>query len=239
VRVVVEDREYAEPIEAAARAAFVQAPREFSNLVRTDPVVARLAARYRGLRPVLQLNLLVALIRCVSAQQVNLRWAAETRRRLAERFGDRHTVDGAVVYSFNAEQLASARPAEIRALQFTNRKAEYIVALAQATAEGRLTLERFQALADDQVVAELVVLRGIGLWTAEWVLARTLGRPRVVAGDLGVRKAVGIAYGKGPMPHEDEVRRLTAHWGRSAAHVQAMLLHALGEKELDAALGPR
>jgi DNA-3-methyladenine glycosylase II len=238
LRVGVEDREYAEPVEAAARAAFVPAPGEFSDLVRADPMVARLAARYRGLRPVLQLNLLVALIRCVSAQQVNLRWAAETRRRLAERLGDRHMVNGAIVYSFNADRLANANPAEIRALQFTNRKAEYIVALAQATVEGRLSLERFQALSDEQVVAELVVLRGIGLWTAEWVLARTLGRPRVVAGDLGVRKAVGIAYGKGPMPAEDEVRRLTAHWGRSAAHVQAILLHALGEKDLEALIAP-
>ena len=81
-------------------------------------------------------------------------------------------------------------------------------------------------------VDELVALRGIGVWTAEWILARTLGRPRVVAGDLGVRKAVGIAYREGVMPSEAEVRDLTAHWHVSAAHAQALLLHGLGEKEL-------
>ncbi len=239
VRVIVEDREYTEFIEAAVRGAFVAAPREFAGLSRIDPLVARLAVRYRGLRPVLQLNVLGALIRCISAQQVNLRWAAETRRRLAERFGDRHSVNDEVVYSLSAERLANASVAEIRALQFTNRKAEYIIAAAQATVDGRLSLEHLQALSDDAVIAELVTLRGIGVWTSEWVLARTLGRPRVVAGDLGVRKAVGIAYGKGAMPSEDEVRRLTAHWGASAAHVQAMLLHALGEKELDTLIAAR
>jgi DNA-3-methyladenine glycosylase II len=233
LRVTVEDREYAEPVAGAVRTAFVAPPREFAALRRADPLIARLAARYRGLRRVLQLDLLGALIRCISAQQVNLRWAAETRRRLAERFGDRHTVNGAVVYSLNAQRLSNASVAEIRALQFTNRKSEYIIAVAQAIAGGQVSLERLAALADDEVIAALIALRGIGVWTAEWILARTMGRPRVVAGDLGVRKALGIAYRRGAMPPEDEVRRLTAHWGRSAAHAQALLLHALGEKQLE------
>ena len=234
IRVTIDDGEYAEPIMAAVRATFVSPPRHFAELRRVDPLLARLEAHYRGFRPVMQLNLLGALVRCISAQQVNLRWASETRRRLAEGFGDKHVVDGATVYSLSAERLGSAAPAEIRALQFTNRKAEYIVAVAQAIASGQVSLERLATLSDTAVIDELVELRGIGVWTAEWVLARTLGRPRVVAGDLGVRKAIGIAYRKGVMPSEEEVRDLTAHWLASAAYVQALLLHGLGEKELEA-----
>ncbi|HEY2524151.1 MAG TPA: hypothetical protein VGI29_03765 [Candidatus Binataceae bacterium] len=234
VRVAISDGECAEPILAAVRATFVPPPPHFAELRRADPLLARLEARYRGFRPVLQLNLLGALVRCISAQQVNLRWASETRRRLAERFGDKHAVDGAIIYSLSAERLASAAPAEIRALQFTNRKAEYVVAVAQAVARGQIAIERLASLSDAEVIDELVALRGIGVWTAEWILARTLGRPRVVAGDLGVRKAIGIAYRKGVMPSENEVRDLTAHWKVSAAHAQALLLHALGEKELAA-----
>ena len=156
-------------------------------------------------------------MRCISAQQVNLRWASETRRRLAERFGDRHVVDGAIVYSLNAARLADAAHAEIRALQFTNRKAEFIVAAAQAIASGQVSLERLVALSDAAVIDELVALRGIGVWTAEWILARTLGRPRVVAGDLGVRKAIGIAYRRGVMPSEAEfatLPRIGTSWPR-------------------------
>jgi DNA-3-methyladenine glycosylase II len=234
IRVTVDDGDYAEGVMAAVRATFVPPPRHFAELRRADPLLARLETRYRGFRPVLQLNLLGALLRCISAQQVNLRWASETRRRLAERFGDKHVVDGTIVYSLSAESLAGAAPAEIRALQFTNRKAEYIVAVAQAVAGGRVSVERLATLSDAAVIEELVALRGIGVWTAEWILARTLGRPRVVAGDLGVRKAIGIAYRKGVMPSEDEVRGLTAHWHVSAAHAQALLLHGLGEKELEA-----
>ena len=234
LRVTIDDGDHAAGVIAAVRATFVTPPRHFAELRRADPLLARLETRYRGFRPVLQLNLLGALVRCISAQQVNLRWASETRRRLAERFGDKHVVDGAIVYSLSAQRLASAAPAEIRALQFTNRKAEYIVAVAQAVASGQVNVERLATLSDAAVIEELVALRGIGVWTSEWILARTLGRARVVAGDLGVRKAIGIAYRKGLMPSEDEVRDLTAHWHVSAAHAQALLLHGLGEKELEA-----
>jgi DNA-3-methyladenine glycosylase II len=76
-------------------------------------------------------------------------------------------------------------------------------------------------------VARLVAFPGIGRWTAEWLLARTLGRPRVVAGDLGVRKAVGAAYLDGRMPSEAEVRAVTGHWGPAAGVAQQLLLHWL------------
>jgi DNA-3-methyladenine glycosylase II len=90
-------------------------------------------------------------------------------------------------------------------------------------------------LPDDEVIARIVAIRGLGVWTAEWILARTLGRPRVSASDLGVRKAVGKAYFEGRMPSPDEVRAATAHWGAAAAFGQELLLHAQHLKTLEAA----
>jgi DNA-3-methyladenine glycosylase II len=77
------------------------------------------------------------------------------------------------------------------------------------------------------VIDVLTKLRGIGKWTAEWFLARGLGRPRVVAGDLGVRKAIGAAYLDGAMPTEDEVRQLTSHWQGAAGVAQQLVLQGL------------
>jgi DNA-3-methyladenine glycosylase II len=57
-------------------------------------------------------------------------------------------------------------------------------------------------------------------------MARTLGRPRVVAGDLAVRKAVGRLYNAG-MPSENETRHLTTHWGDAAIVAQALALNDL------------
>jgi DNA-3-methyladenine glycosylase II len=232
MRVTVDRVAYREAIADAVRAAFLPLTSEFDALCRIDPVIARLNQRHRGFRPVMQFDLLGALVRCISAQQVNLKWASTVRSRLAESFGRKHRVAGHVVYSLDPERLAGLTIADIRALQFTNRKAEYIINAERAIATGELSIETLSALSDDEVIARVTAVRGLGVWTAEWVLARTLGRPRVSAGDLGVRKAVGAAYFGGRMPSPDEVREATAHWGAAAALAQGMLLHAQHEKTL-------
>ena len=215
-------------VETAIRTTFIPPPPDYPALLQADPVIATLDARFPGLRTVRQFDLFTALIRCVSAQQVNLRWATTTRRRLAEAFGERHTLDGRAIYSLNPARIARADVAELRALQFTTRKAEYIIAIAEAIASGTLDQLTLAELPDDEVIAQLTAIRGVGRWTAEWILARTLGRPAVVAGDLGVRKGVGRYYldlpPKALLPSEEETRRAVAHWGESANLAQTLLL---------------
>src|SRR5262249_27097818 len=147
--------------------------------------------------------------------------------RLVESFGVEHEIGGGTVRSLDVPRLAAADPAEVRALQFTNAKARSLVELAQAEVAGLIDRELLAALPDEEIIARLTALRGIGEWSAEWFLARGLGRPRVVAGDLGVRKAVGRAYLDGRMPSAAEARELTAHWGRAATAVQQLLLEDL------------
>lgn len=206
---------------------FVTAPKALADLVATDPVIARLETCYRGVRPVLQADPLTAIIRAISAQQVNLTWAATTRRRLAQAFGHAHTLGEHEVFSLQAEVLSRVDIFALRALQFTTRKAEYIIALANALTAGTLSLDALRDASDEEVIATITRQRGLGRWTAEWFLARTLGRPRVVAGDLGVRKAIAAAYLQGRLPSEAEVRDVTAHWGDAAGVAQQLLLHAL------------
>jgi DNA-3-methyladenine glycosylase II len=222
--------------------AFPTASEALAELAAADPVVGRIAARFPGIGPVLQPDLLTAVVRAISAQQITLRFAATLRGRLARRYGHRHEVPvpdpgpgepataepaTAEVWSLDARRLAAAAVADLRALQFSTAKAAAIVAFAGAVASGRVDLGELAGLEDEEVVARLVVFPGIGRWTAEWLLARTLGRPRVVAGDLGVRKAVGAAYLDGTMPSEAQVRAATAHWGPAAGVAQQLLLHWL------------
>ena len=220
-------------------AAFPTAPAALADLAAADPVVARIAARFPGIGPVLQPDLLTAVVRAISAQQITLRFAATLRARLARRYGHRHQVPvpdptpggpgqaAAEVWSLDARRLAGAEIADLRELQFSTSKAVAVTAFAAAVAEGRVDLGTLAGLDDEEVVDRLVRYPGIGRWTAEWLLARTLGRPRVVAGDLGVRKAVGAAYLDGRMPSEAEVRAVTAHWGPAAGVAQQLLLHWL------------
>jgi DNA-3-methyladenine glycosylase II len=214
-------------IATAVCATVVPPPEHVAQLAGTDPAVARLVSSYPGVVPVLYRDPLVALIRSISAQQVNLRWAAIVRRRIAERYGSRHEIAGEHVYSLHAEPLAAASIDDLFAIQLTRAKARSVIAVGEAGAAGALDFATLDAMTDDELISHLTQIRGIGRWSAEWFLARTLGRPRVVAGDLGVRKAIGRMYVAGAVPSEHEVRRLTAHWGESASHVQTLALHDL------------
>ncbi len=226
--VATNDPRHLDAVADAARGFFVTVPAAvLDELGRRDPVIAAAEAMHRGARPVLQPDLLTALVRSISAQQINLRFAAVVRARIAQRYGRRHEVEGGAVWSLEPEALAAAQTADLRALQLTTRKADYVIGVASAVLGGSLDADRLRVMGDEQMVAELVALPGIGRWTAEWLLARSFGRPVVVAGDLGVRKAVGRAYRDGAMPSEREVREITAHWGEAAGVAQQLLLEVL------------
>lgn len=224
--VTVDDRADLDAALDAARGMIVAAPAALTRLAAADPVIGALAALHPGTAQLRDLDLFGALVRAISAQQVNLRWAATTRARMATAFGDRHEVAGGAVWSLDPRRLALVTVAELRALQLTTRKAEYVIGCAVAVAEGRLELAELETSSDAAVVERLVAVRGIGRWTAEWVLARTMGRPVVVAGDLGVRKVVAQAYLGLPIAGEDEVRAATVHWGAAATAAQALLLQS-------------
>jgi DNA-3-methyladenine glycosylase II len=214
-------------VDAVVRRMLITAPGALETLVSRDPRIAELEARFRGLRPVWQAEPFAAIVRSITAQQVNLKWATTTRRRLAEAYGQGYRLGSYEVMALAPERLASARVEDLRALQLTTRKSESLIGLAQAVVSGTLDLERLQQATDDEVMARLTALRGLGRWTAEWFLARALGRPRVVAGDLGVRKAIGTVYFQGQMPSESQVRDCTAHWGAAAGVAQQLVQQTL------------
>jgi 3-methyladenine DNA glycosylase/8-oxoguanine DNA glycosylase len=161
----------------------------FYDWAAGEPVLARLTVALRGFRPPLAPDPFESLVTSITAQQVSLHAAVAIRSRLIERYGE----PGELAAGFpSAERVAGAEPADLVALGFSTRKAEYVVALARAD----LRLDELASLPDDEVKARLVALRGLGVWTADWFLARHLARPQAwPAGDLGLRKAALHFYG--------------------------------------------
>ncbi len=197
-------------------------------LAARDRRIGSLYASAGGYRPPLEPDPLQSLVTAVTAQQVNLRWATTTRTRLVHRFGTAHRFAGLDMWEFpGAEPLSRADPSELRALQFTTRKAEYIVGIAAAVHTG--ALDGIHTDPADAVIRRLTAIRGVGRWTADWFLARCLGRPDVIAaGDLGVRKAVSHVYmGVEGLLSEDEVRDVTAPWGDGTNWAVHLLLERL------------
>ncbi len=197
-------------------------------LAATDPVVAALLDRHPGLRPPLTPEPFEALVGSITAQQVNLRWATTTRTRIVTAAGAEVAFEGTALRAFPTPAAVAALGAQaLRDMQLNWAKAHAIVGVAEAAAAGML--DGLAELGDDEVVARLTALRGVGRWTAEWFLARCLGRPHAVAaGDLGVRKALGAHYlGIDRPASEAEVRDVAPAWGNAANWVAHLLLAEL------------
>jgi DNA-3-methyladenine glycosylase II len=205
----------------------------FYEVAALDPVLAPLvrgSGALVGLRPTLAPDSFEMLVGAISAQQVNLTFALTTRARLVHRYGTPIEFDGVTVHAFpTPAALADAPPAALRAMQFSQRKAEYIIGLAQELTTGRLDLGALVDAPDEAIVARLTAVRGLGRWTAEWFLARALGRPDVCpADDLGVRRAIEALCFRGRGRAAAAVRRRARAWRpyRSLATHYLLTAHA-------------
>jgi DNA-3-methyladenine glycosylase II len=146
-----------------------------------------------------------ALVRSIVGQQLSTRAARAIYSRLTDRFGGRPPTP-AEVLSDDPEQLRSAAG-------LSHAKVQFLRSLAEHLLDGSLELERLEELPDEQVIAELVAVRGIGPWSAHMFLMSQLGRPDVLAsGDLGIRRAVMLRYGLAAMPTPADVEPIGERW---------------------------
>ncbi len=179
------------------------------ELMKADKVLRRLMEEggpidpkmdRRGSRP----NPYEALARAIVGQQLSTQAAASIWSQLIALF-DGQTPE--------PEALLRRRPATLRKAGLSNAKVEFLRDLARRVQDGRLNLKRLSKLSDEDITAELLEVKGIGRWTAEMFLIFHLGRPDVAAvGDLGIRRAVQIAYGMDELPGPEDLDRIAEKW---------------------------
>jgi DNA-3-methyladenine glycosylase II len=146
-----------------------------------------------------------ALVRSIVGQQLSTKAARAIFGRLVDRFDGRAPTP--------AEVLADD-PDELRvAAGLSHAKVSYLRSLAEHVIDGSLDLEALEDLPDDEVIAELVAVKGIGPWSAHVFLMFHLGRPDVLAfGDLGIRRAMMVQYGLPALPGPAEMERIAEPW---------------------------
>jgi DNA-3-methyladenine glycosylase II len=145
-----------------------------------------------------------ALARAIVGQQLSTKAAASIWSKLVAQF-DGETPD--------PEALLRRRPATLRRAGLSNAKVEFLRDLAKRVSDGRLDLKGLRKLPDEDIVAKLLEVKGVGRWTAEMFLIFHLGRADVVStGDLGIRRAVQIAYGMDELPGPAELERIAEPW---------------------------
>jgi DNA-3-methyladenine glycosylase II len=198
----------------------------FAAMAATDPVLGPLARRMRGLKPPRFPTVFEALVNGVACQQLSLAVGIHLVNRLTADYGRAAPDDPGDVRAFpDPDALARVEPDALKRHGFSMTKARTIIETARAIAAGDLDLEGLHQLDDAAAVERLTSLRGIGRWTAEYVLRRGLGRLHVFPGDdVGAHnKLRRLLELDTPLDYES-VRRLVTRWHPYAGVVYFHLL---------------
>lgn len=164
----------------------------FYQLALADDGLAPLVRRFRGLHVPQAASVFEALVSAVLGQQVSSVVARVLRNTIVEAYGDQLEHDGSIYRAFpTPAALAGASVEDLRAAKLSGRKAEYVRDIAEGVDRGELDLEGLHALPDAEVVEELCRIRGVGPWTAHWLLIRAFDRADGFPhGDLALQRHV-------------------------------------------------
>ena len=145
------------------------------------------------------------LVRAIVGQQLSSKAAAAIFARLVGRFAGRVPTP---------EEMLGEDPDALRAAAgLSHAKVRYLRSLATHVVDRTLDLDQLDSLSDEEVIARLVAVQGIGTWSAHMFLMFHLERPDVLAvGDLGIRRAVMLAYGLEALPAPAEMERIAEPW---------------------------
>ncbi len=159
---------------------------KFYEFARLYARLDELAMRFQGVKPPRFATVFEGLVNGIACQQLSLTVGIIFLNRLAERCGLAFSPG---IYAFPRPQdLARLDPADLRPLGYSSGKARALVEIAQSIVAGQLDLEELAQLSNPECVERLAALRGVGRWTAEYVLLRGLGRIDVFPGDdVGAR----------------------------------------------------
>jgi DNA-3-methyladenine glycosylase II len=182
-------------------------------LGRKDPDLARALKEVGPPPPRARPAGFASLLDIVLAQQVSTHSYRAIAKRLEEAIG-----------VSTPRSILDLEEGHFRRIGFSRQKVVYARGIAEATHAGTLDLEAIAVMADEQAMAELVKLKGVGRWTAEIYLMFCLGRPDIMpAGDLALREAAGLVKHKRKRPDEAQLRRMAESW-RPWRSVAARLL---------------
>jgi DNA-3-methyladenine glycosylase II len=172
------------------------------SLARRDPVMGKIIREHPKVFLAKRGEPFMTLARAIVGQQISVKAAQSVWDRFAACVGE--------VTPQNV--LQRERPL-LRACGLSDRKTEYIADLAQHFADGRIHVQRWPEMSDEEIIAELVEVRGIGRWTAEMFLIFNLLRPDVFPlDDLGLQKGIRLAYFAGRKVTAKRMQKLGEGW---------------------------
>lgn len=204
--------------------------RDFYDLANNDPILRPIVQSYYGLRIVGIPHFFEAISWAIIGQQINLTFAYTLKKRLVEKYGESLEYEGNKYYVFpSLEIVASLTVEDLKLLQFSARKAEYIIGIAQLILQGKLSKDLvFKQKTFEQKHLFLTSIRGIGPWTADYVLMKSLQEPTAFPiSDVGLHNALKKQLNLDRKPTMAELKELAMNWEGWQAYATFYLWRSL------------
>lgn len=186
----------------------------FYKIASDDPILSELVKKYYGYRVIGIPDLFEAMIWAIIGQQINLTFAYRLKQRFVEHFGEKVVWKGIHVWLFpEPEKIAALNVTDLKKLQFTKRKAEYIIGFAQMTASGKMSKALLQDKSYEELKHILTTLRGVGNWTADYVIMRCFNHlDALPIADVGLQRALGRQLGLNRKATTTEIKEHAIAW---------------------------
>lgn len=186
----------------------------FRAAITRDRRLAGLVDKLPGYKALRGPDLWTMMLSSLVAQQISGAAARSIRNKLAQAYGHMVSVDGERVPVIpSAQRLFDLQEADLRAVGFSQKKAEYARGMAQALLDGTIVPAELKQMSPDEMIKKLSALRGVGVWTAECIGIFCIGHPDLIpADDLGIQKAITHLYKLKADPKPKEVRARGEKW---------------------------
>ncbi len=182
----------------------------FYTMARRDDLLKDLVKKYFGYRIIGQPDLFESIIWAVLGQQINLQFAYTLKQRFVEQFGGSIEINDQKYFLFPSPEVAAQITADqLLPLQFSRQKAAYTIGIAKAFADGELSKQKLTGLPLKEAKEELIKIKGIGNWTANYALMKTFRHPDAFPlEDAGVHNAIKNLMNLKSKPSLDRVKKI-------------------------------
>jgi DNA-3-methyladenine glycosylase II len=184
---------------------------------------------HRGTPIVQDFSLYSCLVKCIVHQQLNMKFAQTLTERFVHTFG--FEMDGVWFYP-SPEKTAELTVEVLRGLQFSQRKAEYLIGLSQLIASGEISLQELAEKTDEEILSTLVKIRGVGPWTVQNFLLFGLGRANLFPkADIGIQNAIKKLFQLDAKPTHDEMGVFSMEWEPYLSYASLYLWRSIETKD--------
>ena len=194
----------------------------FYEMADKDEIIQLVTEKYRGLRIIKIDDLFEVISWAIIGQQINLKFAYTLKKRLVEKYGEKITYDWEEYFLFPTPQvIANLTIEDLKELQFSSRKAEYVIGIAQLIDRGAIRKEELALKKDyEKLKNKLTSIRGIGNWTADYVIMKCFDLYSAFPiADVGIHNALKSILELNRKPSIQEIEQLAQNWKGWEAYV--------------------